>query len=175
MIARYGAGGGLGAEPASSVLLSTSAGQPNYTRGSRRGGLPIMTGSWSLEELDNIGTAGELQIAGRRADETLRHWVPIWVVCVGEQVYVRTWYRHESGWFGHVRESRRARIRVPGVEVNVTVEDIGEGTAELRAGVDTAYRTKYGRYGSASVEQMVSAAAAATTLRLTREEGQQGG
>ena len=36
----------------------------------------------------------------------------------------------------------------------------------LRAAVDAAYRAKYGRYGSASVDRMVTAEAAAATLRL---------
>jgi hypothetical protein len=128
-----------------------------------------MTAAWSPGELERIATTDELQIASKRADETLRRWVPIWVVCVGERVYVRTWYRRESGWFGHVLDSRRARIRVPGLEIDVAVEDVGDCTSELRAGIDAAYRTKYGRYGGTSVEPMVEAAAAATTLLLSPE------
>jgi hypothetical protein len=61
-----------------------------------------MTAAWSPEQLKRIGRAEELQIAAKRADGTLRRWVPIWVVCVGEQVFVRTWYRRDNGWFGHV-------------------------------------------------------------------------
>jgi hypothetical protein len=128
-----------------------------------------MAPPWSPKELERIGSADELQIAVKRADGTLRRWTPIWVVRVGEQVYVRTWHRRGSGWFGHVLRSRRARIRVPGLEVDVAVEDVGEGTAQLRAGIDAAYRTKYRRYGSSSVEPMVEAAAAAATLQLTPE------
>jgi len=130
-----------------------------------------MTAGWSREELEGFGRADELQIAAKRADGTLRRWVPIWVVCVGEQVYVRTWYRRDSGWFGHVLDSRRARIRVPGLEVDVAVEDAGDGRATLRADVDAAYRTKYGRYGGTSVDHMVADDAAATTLRLIPEQG----
>ena len=118
---------------------------------------------WSPEELNSIGSAVELHIAVRRPDGRLRRWTPIWVVCVGEQVYVRTWYRREIGWFGHALLSRRARVRVPGLEANVTVEDLGQGDVDLQPGVDAAYRTKYGHHGS---ESMVTAAAAATTLRL---------
>lgn len=129
----------------------------------------VVNGNWSHEELERIGAAGELQIATNRADGTLRSWVPIWVVCVGQQVYVRTWYRRHSGWFGHALHSRRARIRVPGVEVDVVVEDVGEDPAELRASVDAAYRAKYGRHGGTSVGGMVTDDAAATTLRLIRE------
>jgi hypothetical protein len=95
--------------------------------------------------------------------------VPIWVVSVGEHVFVRTWHRRDAGWFGHVRRSRRARIRVPGLEADVAVDDVGEGTAQQRADIDAAYRTKYGSYGSSSVDAMVAEAAAAATLQLRRE------
>lgn len=116
--------------------------------------------------IEEISRAEELLIAPRRADGTLRRWVPIWVVRVDESVYVRTWYRRDDGWYGHVLVSRRARIRVPGVEVDVTVEDLGNTEGDLRASVDAAYRAKYGRYGRASIDQMATDDAAATTLRL---------
>jgi hypothetical protein len=45
-----------------------------------------MTVTWSPDDLERIGSAEELEIAVRRADGSLRRWVPIWVVCVGEQV-----------------------------------------------------------------------------------------
>jgi len=64
--------------------------------------------------------------------------------------------------------SGRARIRVPGLEVDVAVEEQGEGTARLRAGIDASYRAKYERHGGA--DDMVTAASAATTLRLLLEQ-----
>jgi hypothetical protein len=124
-----------------------------------------MTACWTPEELQRIGAAHELQIASRRADGTLGRWVPIWVVSAGGQVYVRTWYRRETGWFGHVLATHRACIRVPGLEAGVAIEDIGQGTPELRAGIDAAYGVKYGRGGG--TERMVTAEAAAATLRLS--------
>jgi hypothetical protein len=130
-----------------------------------------MAVAWSPAELERIGTAGELQIITIRADGTLRPAVPIWVVRVGGQVYVRTWYRRDGGWFGHVVDSRRARIRVPGLEADIAIEDVGDDRAELRAGLDAAYRVKYGRYGEASVDRMVTHDAAASTLRLIPERG----
>ena len=126
-----------------------------------------MTARWSADDLRLIAAAGELQIAVRRSDGSLRKWLPIWVVCAGEEVYVRTWHRRETGWFGQVLLSGRARIRVPGLEVDVAVTDVGEGAAQLRADIDGAYRTKYGRYGSSSVDAMVGAEAAAATLQIS--------
>lgn len=125
-----------------------------------------MTATWSPHELQCIDKARELDIAVKSADGTLCRWTPIWVVCADDQVYVRTWYRRDTGWFGQALRSHRARIRVPGLEADVTVEDVSEGPAEIAERVDTAYRTKYRSAGS---ESMVTASAAATTLRLNPE------
>ena len=128
-----------------------------------------MPAKWLSDDLRRIGSADELEIAVQRADGTRRRWLPIWAVCVGEQVYVRTWYRRDTGWFAQVLDSRRAGIRVPGLAATVAVEDVGTGPAGLRAEIDTAYRAKYGHYGSSAVGPMVADAAAATTLRLSPE------
>jgi hypothetical protein len=125
-----------------------------------------MAATWSPDELRLITAARELEIAVRRSDGGLRRWVPIWVVCAGGQVYVRTWYRRDTGWFGHALRARRARIRVPGLEADITVEDTGDASNQVTIDVDAAYRTKYGRGGAGS---MVTATAAATTLRLNPE------
>ena len=127
-----------------------------------------MTAAWSPEELERINGAEELRIATERADGTLRRDVPVWVVIVGGQVYVRTWYRRGDGWFGHAVDARRARIGVAGLAADVAVEDVGDDESGLRASVDAAYSVKYGRYGEATVDRMVSDAAAAATLRLVR-------
>ena len=124
-----------------------------------------MTASWSPDELGLMNAAGELQIAVKRSDGSLRRWVPIWVVCAGGQVYVRTWYRRDTGWFGHALRSQRARIRVPGLEADVTIVDIGDASTQVTTDVDAAYRTKYG--GGAG--SMVTATATATTLLLNHE------
>jgi hypothetical protein len=131
----------------------------------------IMTVPWSSDELERIGRAEELQIAAERADGTLGRAVPIWVVRAGGQVYVRTWYRRDGGWFGHAVGSRRARIRVPGLEADIAIEDVGDDKGKLRASVDAAYRAKYGRYGETTVERMVTDDAAAATLRLVPQQG----
>jgi len=127
-----------------------------------------MTSPWSADDLQRIGASTELEIAVRRADGTLRRWTPIWVVCAGGQVYVRTWHRRDTGWFGQVLRTRRAQIRVSGLEAGVMLEDVGKGTVELRESVNTAYELKYGA-GSAS---MVTASAAMTTMRLDHEPAQ---
>ncbi len=121
---------------------------------------------WTPDQLQAIAAARELEITTARRDGTLREWVPIWVVVAGEEVYVRTWFRRETGWFGHAVGSGRARLRVPGVEEDVEVEDIGDADSALRAAVDEAYAEKYGTPGGDS-GRMTDDEAAATSLRLS--------
>ncbi len=46
--------------------------------------------TWMSEELNKIGNAEELQIASLRHDGTLRKPVTIWVVRLGDDLYVRS-------------------------------------------------------------------------------------
>jgi hypothetical protein len=57
-------------------------------------------------------------------------------------------------------------VRVPGLEADVGVTDVGVGAPGLREQVDAAYLAAYGRPGSGGVDAMVAEAAAAATLRL---------
>jgi hypothetical protein len=46
--------------------------------------------AWTPDELTKIGAAEELELAPERRDGTLRNPVTIWVVRVGDDVYVRS-------------------------------------------------------------------------------------
>jgi hypothetical protein len=130
------------------------------------GGRAAHTGpvSWTPDDLAALDRAEELEIAAQRADGTLRAFTPIWVVCAGGQVFVRTWHRRDTGWFGAAVRSGAAQVRVPGLSADVRVHDVGP---EQQAAVDEAYRVKYGRYGERTVGAMVSPDAVASTLLLT--------
>ena len=54
---------------------------------------------WTRDELDKIGTAEELKIASLRRDGTLRKPTTIWVVRVGDDLYIRSAYGPTSAWF----------------------------------------------------------------------------
>jgi hypothetical protein len=119
--------------------------------------------SWTSDELDRIGSADELRITSVRADGALRPYVPIWVVRVGDDLYVRSYRGADGGWFRHLRERDRGRIKAGGVEREVAVAAAADEVADA---VDEAYRGKYGRYGSRLVDPMIAAPARGTTLRL---------
>ena len=46
--------------------------------------------AWEADQLDRIGAADELQLASRRPDGALRSYVTMWVVRLGDHLYVRS-------------------------------------------------------------------------------------
>jgi hypothetical protein len=119
---------------------------------------------WTSEELDKIGAADELEIAALRADGSLRPYVTIWVVRVGDDVYVRSYRGRGSAWFRSVLRRPEGRICAGGVDRDVTFEEL-EDTG--RDAIGQAYRHKYAsRYSSTYVDPMLSPDAIAATLRL---------
>jgi hypothetical protein len=118
---------------------------------------------WTADELAKIGTADELQITSRRRDGSLRPFVTIWVVRSGDDIYVRSAYGHENGWFRRALSSGEGRIHAGGVERDVAFE---EPDAAVDADLHAAYHAKYDRYGANIVDTVVSPEAARSTLRL---------
>ncbi len=119
--------------------------------------------AWSEDKLARIGRATELQIASRRADGTLRPFITIWAVRVGDELYVRSAYGYENPWFQRALRSSTGRIRAGGVERDVVFEVPGPEVADA---VTAAYHAKYDRYGPAIVGTVVSPEAVRSTLRV---------
>jgi hypothetical protein len=120
-------------------------------------------GDWIPDELNKIGAADELQIAALRADGTLRPFTTIWVVRVGDDLYVRSYRGRGSTWFRSVLQRPEGRIRAGGFTRDVA---FAEPEAADHDAIDQAYRSKYGHYGSAYVDPVVSLSARGATLRL---------
>jgi hypothetical protein len=100
--------------------------------------------TWTSDELNRIGTAEELEIAPLRRDGTLRNPVTIWVVRVGDDLYVRSYRGHGGAWFRAAQVRHEGHIRAGGVDKDVTF--VEESNPEINDQIDTAYRTKYRRY-----------------------------
>jgi hypothetical protein len=118
---------------------------------------------WTADELDRIGSADELQIAAFRPDGSPRPYTTIWVVRVGDDLYVRSWHGRRGSWFRHVLRHPEGRIRAGGIERDVSFTEPADADHDA---IDRAYRAKYGRYSRAYVDPMVNAQATAATLRL---------
>jgi hypothetical protein len=121
--------------------------------------------SWDGAELDRVGTATELDLAARRADESLSKFTTMWVVRVGESLYVRSAYGPDSAWYRRATRLGRGRIRASGVERDVAFEHLAPDVP-LHTEIDDAFHAKYDRYGPRIVATVVGPDAAKVTLRL---------
>ena len=119
--------------------------------------------AWTPDELALIGEADELDIASRRADGSLRPFVTIWAVRVGDAVYVRSAYGWDNPWFQRALAAGEGRIRVAGQELDAGFVQPGP---EVAAAVSDAYRAKYGRWSPGIVKTVLSAEAERATLRV---------
>jgi aryl-alcohol dehydrogenase-like predicted oxidoreductase len=81
-----------------------------------------MTG-WTSDDLTRIGTADELELASVRRDGTLRKPRTIWVVRVGDDLYVRSMYGRAGGWFPATQVRHEGHIRAGGVDKDVSFAD----------------------------------------------------
>lgn len=119
--------------------------------------------TWTSDELNKIGTAEELRIASLRSDGTLRKPVTIWVVCIGDDLYVRSVNGRTSAWFRGVQARHEGRIQAGGVEKDVTF--LEEAGLEINKQINAAYQAKYRRYPS-SVDHINSPEACSATIKL---------
>ena len=119
--------------------------------------------TWTRADLDRIGDAEELDIAPLRADGSLRPYVTIWAVRSGDDLYVRSAHGPENGWFRRAKAAGAGRIRVAGVEYDVTFADAADGP---HAALDAAYRQKYAAQPPQYVSPVVGEVAAPNTLRV---------
>ena len=118
---------------------------------------------WTSDELNKVGNAEELRIASRRSDGTLRKPVIIWVIRVGDDLYVRCVNGREGAWFRGVLTRHEGRIWAGGVEKDVTF--LEESDPGLNARIDETYLAKYNRYPQ-WVAPMVTPEVRAATLKL---------
>ncbi len=120
--------------------------------------------TWTSDELTRIGTAEELQIASLRRDGTLRNPVTIWVVRLGDDLYVRSVNGRTGSWFRGTQIRHEGHIRAGGVDKDVTfVEETDRGINDQ---IDAAYRTKYRRYAASIINSIVSPKARSATIKL---------
>jgi hypothetical protein len=121
--------------------------------------------SWTRNDLERIGATDVLQLATFREDGTRRMPVVIWVVRVGDELYVRAYRGRETAWFRHTQRRPEGRIVAGGVTKDVTFVDASSDEA-LNNKIDAAYQSKYRRYSATFVDPMIAPQARATTLKL---------
>lgn len=125
--------------------------------------------TWTSDELNRIGKAEELQISSFRRDGTLRKPVIIWVVRIGDDLYVRSVNGRTSAWFRGVQTRYEGHIRAGGVDKDVAF--VEESDPNLQEQIDAAYRTKYRRYAGSIVNSTLTPQAQSATIKLVPRTG----
>ena len=119
--------------------------------------------AWTRDELDQIGTADELELTTLRSDGTPRKPVTIWVVRIGDDLFIRSWRGQSAAWFRSAQARHEGHIHAGGVDKDVR---FASADTRINGELDAAYRTKYTPVAPSYVEPMVSPQARATTLKL---------
>jgi len=118
--------------------------------------------AWTADELARIGGAGELDIATRRANGTLRTPRIVWVVRLGDGLYVRSVNGPDAAWYRGTRTRMQGHVRSGGIDTDVAFVDADHG---LDDALDEAYRTKY-RSSPSAVDHITSSQARSTAIEL---------
>jgi len=124
--------------------------------------------TWPRDELERIGDAGELQLASRRPDGSVRPYVTMWVVRAGDGLYVRSAYGPGNPWYRRATASGTGRIRAAGIERDVS---FAQASAEVQDDIDAAYHAKYDSYGPRIVGSVTGPGAHRVTIRPVPRPG----
>jgi len=120
--------------------------------------------SFTSDEIARFDRTDELRIAGRRADDSLRKAVIIWMVTHEGELYVRSVNGPDAAWFRGTQIQSRGHVSAGGIEKDVAFTRVDD----LDDALDAAYVAKYRSYPSA-VASINSAVARSTTLRVDAE------
>lgn len=121
---------------------------------------PPETRPWSAAELDRLDRAALIRVAPARTDGTLRPFVTIGHVRLGQDELVRSLNGPDGTWYRAAVASGRGVIEVDGHRVPVAFVPDGGRAAD----VDRALRSRYG--DDSGVRRMTSAPAREATLRV---------
>ena len=110
------------------------------------------TAAWSADDLALFGGAAQVDISTRRPDDSLRPFVPIWIVAVDGTLYVRSYRGADGAWYRLASTHPDGAIRTNGVHREVTFTHADPATNDA---VDAAYRAKCGRYGASYLTTML--------------------
>lgn len=125
--------------------------------------------AWTNDELNKIERAEELQISSLRKDGSMRNPVTIWVVRLGDNLYVRCVNGRKGAWFRGAQTLHKGQIRAGGVVKDVTF--VEEPDPAINDQIDDAYRAKYRRYAASIINSIISPEARSATIKLVPQNG----
>jgi len=122
--------------------------------------------AWSQDDLDRLGGASEVEVSSVRRDGTLSRARTVWIVRVGDQLYLRSVNGPDGVWYRLTRASRQGRIEGRGVVRDVTWVDVdAAGQPDVDPAVDAEYARKY-QGATSAIAHITSPLARATTMRV---------
>jgi hypothetical protein len=125
----------------------------------------MSSSTWTDEDLRRISGTTAIQVASRRPDRTLCPYVTVRAVRSAAEVYIRSAYGPENGWFRRAAAVGIGRIRAGGIERDVSFERLA-ANSPVQDDIDASYHAKYDRYGPQMVGAVIGPAAAAATLKV---------
>lgn len=120
--------------------------------------------TWTPEDLALFDQAQEIRITTVRKDGSLRRPLPIWIVRVADDLYIRSVNGPDAAWYKGTKVSHEGQISTGGETRDVAFADADADTA-LDDAIDAAYAEKYARYPSI-VPSMQTAQVRGTSTRV---------
>jgi len=117
---------------------------------------------WAEAELDEISGTEELRISSPKQDGSMGRPVTIWVVRVGQGLYVRSADGPHSRWLSRADSAQSSTVAAGTVTREVTLEQPAVREEEI----SEAYRQKYAISGAAWIANLLTPLASATTRAL---------
>ena len=122
--------------------------------------------SWSQDDLDRLGGAGEVEVSSVRRDGSLSRTRTVWIVRVGDQLYLRSVNGPDAAWYRLTRTLHQGRIQARGVARDVTWIDVNATEQpDVDPAVDAEYARKY-QGSTAAIAHINSPLARTTTMRV---------
>lgn len=119
--------------------------------------------AWDTAELQRIDSVDELQITTLRRDGGDRKPLPIWMVRVGDDLYIRSVNGATAAWYKAAIGRGAGRVSAAGITKEVAFESPATAPED---DIDAAYWAKYANSPSI-VPSIVTDQVRATTLRVT--------
>ena len=121
--------------------------------------------TWSQDDLDRLGGAGEVEVSSVRRDGSLSRPRTVWIVRVGDQLYLRSVNGPDAAWYRLTRTLHQGRIQARGVARDVTWMDVNATEQpDVAPAVDAQYARKY-QGSTAAIAHINSPLARTTTMR----------
>jgi len=121
--------------------------------------------SWSQDDLGRFGGAGEVEVSSVRRDGSLSRTRTVWIVRVGDQVYLRSVNGPDAAWYRSTRTFHQGRIGARGIARDVTWIDVNASEQpDVDPAVDAEYARKY-QGSPAAVAHINGPLARTTTMR----------